>query len=101
MPFYAQVRLVRDGPYVAACLRVREERDDVGTLIADVEYVVEIDGKVVSTDPWEVPYWPHWDPITQEYHDYLIALAEWCRQYAPHEDPANPYRPIRGDDTIY
>ena len=101
MPFYAQIRLVRGGPLIGARLSVSEDRDDVGDLIADVDYFVHIDGKLVSTDPYDVPYWPHWEPIRKEVYDYLISDAAWCRRYAPHEDRANPYRPIRGDDTIY
>lgn len=88
---YWTCRLVSGGPRVACQMWRVEHRDDLGRLIADVEYHAEIDGE--PTDPFAPRGWP-WHPITFDDWSYMTALANHARQHSPLDPAANPTRRI-------
>lgn len=92
---FFKTRLVRGGAWVACRIWTEEDRDpETGDLLADIVYRAEIDGREVEWRDGALRGWP-WTPIDEAEYRYLLANADWERQYQPAGPAANPTRPAR------
>jgi hypothetical protein len=90
-PGFFRMRWAKGTCWVPAKLWRVEERDEVGDLMADVQYFASIDqDEVPAHDP---PRWP-WTRIEEPEYRHLVDLFAWSRSYAPDSAEANPKRPI-------
>jgi hypothetical protein len=98
-PGWFKLKLVRGGPEVPAKVWRIEERDEVGDLMADVEYRAEIDGEAV--DVLNPPRWP-WMRIDRAEWQFLTDTAAWARANDPDHPAAQPRRPrSHSERTFY
>lgn len=100
-PGLFKLQLVRGGPYVAARINHAPTRDPLTNEQLDRSWYfeAEIDGASVdeispspSATVWQI--WEFGVRINDAEHRYLIELASYARQHAPHEPIATPYEPI-------
>ena len=95
-----QTRMTRNGPAVAASLRIQSVRGPDGELSQDQRLLAAIDGGAeADCSSGDVPRWP-WEAIRQDLYDAITADAAWCRQHAPHLPRANPKRPVSINDAV-
>ena len=86
-----ETRLKSGGPFVPARIWLQQEVCEVtGELLSDEVLLCEINGQ--SFDP--VDGWERIaaNPITQAKFNFMVANAEYAKEYAPHEPVANPYK---------
>ncbi|MBX3490861.1 5'-3' exonuclease H3TH domain-containing protein [Parvibaculum sp.] len=90
---FFQRRMVRGGVWVPVAIWLEQDIDaDTGELLSDERLVCAVGGKEADADA----EWTHCagNPITEEEYRYLVARAEWARDFAPNEPAAQPYRKI-------
>lgn len=107
-PGYYKTRLVKGGPYVAAqlCYGPPLDPETGDPLDRSWRYTVRLNGElqpgcIFST---EQPFASKDDllifrialsePIGRHEHDYIVKVAQWCRDNAPGLPEANPFRPV-------
>ena len=86
-----RTRLVKDGPWVSASLRIQSVRGADGKLVQDQKLLATVRGETRDVSNGAVPGWP-WFPISEWEHSKLSADEAWCDRYAPHKPAANPQR---------
>lgn len=95
---YFRMRLVKNGPYVAArihrpcqcTVNGPDEHDWRPTCDRFRPLCATLNGK--PADIWRV--WTYGKEVNRAEHDYLASLTDWARTYAPDMPEANPRSPV-------
>jgi hypothetical protein len=86
-----ETRLKSGGPFVPARIWLEQEVCEVtGELLSDEILKCQINGREFDPiDGWERIAA---NPIMQSKFNFMVANAEYAKDYAPHEPAANPYK---------
>lgn len=87
-----ETRFKSGGPFVPARIWMEQEVcPETGELLSDEVLKCEINGREFDPiDGWERI---SSNPITQARFNFMVANADYAKEYAPHEPVANPYTP--------
>lgn len=101
-PGYYALRLVKDGPFVAAMITHAPtldpetgepmDRSPLWSAFIDGELVEEPSPDWVAAGVGRI--WHAGERVSQEDYDYRLALAAWAREHAPNSPEANPFKPV-------
>lgn len=98
-PGHFRIRLVKNGPWVPACIRMEPPRDPITGEFLDrsfrlVPYLIGVPIMGRTQDRWSCRIWNFGRPITKGDHDYLVDWIRWARVNEPHRPECHPRRSI-------
>jgi hypothetical protein len=90
---FFKTRICKGGPFVPARIYIEQEVcPDTGELLSDEVLKCQVNGR--DKDPFDQWYWLAGNPIPIAEFNYMVASADYARDYEPNTPKANPFKKV-------